>query len=193
LHALRSRNAACKSAIFAANRTALDRLDGTHAPALQANTGTDYVAIDTHRASTANAVLTTDMRAGQFEVRGEIRLFSRGNTSASTRSPLTLSEIDMAVVTPAPARRSDESRRTRNVPTRPSPDAGAWQVLPADPPADEFFTQCGKRLRKYRGVTAASQHAGGLGQQRTIAMAKNPSEDRQTAHPRRLRGRPTIA
>ena len=62
--------------------------------------------------------------------------FRRGSTSASTRSPLTTSEIATAAVTLTPPHRDqdDQAARIRNAPTGPSPDAGAWRVSPVGPP-----------------------------------------------------------
>src|SRR6185436_3395234 len=65
--------------------------------------------------------------------------FSRGGTSASMRSPLTLSEIVTALVTLALRRgdRDEKAERTRHAPARPSPDVDAWRALPADLPGDQ--------------------------------------------------------
>ena len=138
--ALRSRNADCKSAISPLSETpsivstvalcactASSRQERTISPL----TRTVHAP---HTPCSQPTCVPVSLRCS----RRKSAKFRRGSTFASTRSPLTTSEIATAVVTPTLPRgdQGDQAARIRNAPTGPSPDAGAWRASPADPPED---------------------------------------------------------
>ena len=167
--ALRSRNAACRSAISPLSDS----------PSM-VSTDASCACTASIRQERTISPLTRTVQAPQTPCsqptcvpvscrcsRRKSARLSRGSTCASTRSPLTSSEMDIGAVTPIPRHRDrgDQAAPRRIAPTAPSPDAGASQRTPADPLADRVLRQRGRRIRQQRRRDGdVDQSCGGLGQ-----------------------------
>ena len=159
--ALRSRNAACRSAISPLSdnpsMVSTDALCACTASIRQERTISPLTRT-VHAPHTPCSQPTCVPVSFRCSRRKSARL-SRGSTCASTRSPLTSSEMATAAVTPMLPRgdRGEQAAWIRNAPAAPSPDAGAWRVSPADPPADRVLQPMREAPRTTRaGVTATS-------------------------------------